>query len=271
MECRRINCDEAFVQSRAAPWAAAQVFDTMKDAIRIVQEGLSKVAFEFTPDIADQRFSYAYLFEKFILFEGEDDSLVKDYLNNSEKNPEVILDDLSKIALKKPIVYKDSLKTFYENTFPKDENFQSFWNRLVNSDMEVCPPFEFESMDGITTVPPHFKGKWLLVEFWGTWCGLCREKHPELQAFFEYTEFELSDKIQVLSFACNDTEEKVKSYMTKFNYTFPVSISDGSVEKKFNIKGYPTILLISPEGNYLNIPISSNYWIDFVKQYASLE
>jgi hypothetical protein len=46
-------------------------------------------------------------------------------------------------------------------------------------------------------------------------------------------------------------------------------MSDNQVEKTYKVAGYPTKLLLTPEGKYLVVPFGAD-WISFVKHYADL-
>ncbi len=57
--------------------------------------------------------------------------------------------------------------------------------------------------------------------------------------------------------------------MTQRKYNFPVAMGNKDILKTFNVLGYPTKVLITPEGKYIKIPLNMD-WVDFIKQYASI-
>ena len=90
-----------------------------------------------------------------------------------------------------------------------------------------------------------------------------------MQKFYDSTIKTNSSKIALLTVACRDTEDKVTSYMTEKKFSFPVAMSDNQIEKTYKVPGYPTKLLVTPEGKYILVPFGSD-WISFVKHYADL-
>ena len=55
--------------------------------------------------------------------------------------------------------------------------------------------------------------------------------------------------------------------MNEFKYTFPVAMEDQKILSTYNVHGFPTKALITPEGNYLVIPFNSD-WVAFIDRYT---
>jgi hypothetical protein len=55
---------------------------------------------------------------------------------------------------------------------------------------------------------------------------------------------------------------------TMSSNTYPVAMNDQKANKAFNVHGYPTKPLITPEGTYLQIPFNSSDWIKFIERYT---
>lgn len=231
-----------------------------------------KAAAENGSDLTDLRRTDEYSNENFLFTGRQKNIFHTEYLNylkihNAHKDE--VLTALANAALVDPSEFKDSLATFYTKNFRQIENFRDFWNKKINANLEKAPTFIINSLTTKRYSSSRRAGKWMLIDFWGTWCGPCREEHPDLQKFYLNSLSDFAGKMEILTVACKDTEEKVSSYMKEFNYSFPVAMADEKIIKLFHISGYPTKVLISPEGNYLVVPFNIN-WVDFVKKYASL-
>lgn len=231
-----------------------------------------KTAAKYSPDLTDIHKYNAYFNEAFYFANSQTNRFQIDYLNrlntqNGDKNER--LNTLLDLAISNPVPFKDSLRTFYAEHFSKRESFEKFWREQINASLDKVPAFNMKGMNGTIYSSAALTGKWMLIDFWGTWCGPCREEHPVLQKFYQSSQSDLSGRIDLLTIACNDSKENVNSYMNQFNYSFPVAMADDSIAKRFNILGYPTKVLITPEGHYLNIPFGID-WVNFVKQYVSL-
>jgi thiol-disulfide isomerase/thioredoxin len=230
-----------------------------------------KKSFDFAPDITDLR-NPTYLVDSYFLSDGENGYLQTDYLNyleNDDGNKSQILSSYVDLALKDPVTYKEKLYQVFKTLSEEDESFSDFWLRAVDSYLEEAPPVDLQKVGGGAFSSLESAGKWILIDFWGTWCGPCREEHPILQKFNDDLVLDPNNKLELFTVACNDSEEKVISYMEENNYSFPVAMSDGNIEEAFNIHGYPTKVLITPQGKYLIIPLGVD-WINFIKQYAAI-
>ena len=72
-----------------------------------------------------------------------------------------------------------------------------------------------------------------------------------------------------LSIACNDNPEDVKSYVTRYLFDIPVLMSDNVVEKQYEVTGFPSKFLVSPDGKMLPLRFGSD-WEKIVEQFSRL-
>ena len=107
-----------------------------------------------------------------------------------------------------------------------------------------------------------FKGKVVVLDFWGTWCGPCREELPIFQRVYE--QYRSRD---VVFYGVNwertgpgqDPKKLVRDYMAKFNYSFPVVLDhDRNAQVAYNIEAFPTVFLIDKTGQvrYRNVGLA---------------
>ena len=101
--------------------------------------------------------------------------------------------------------------------------------------------FEFNSL----------RGKYVLIDFWGTWCGPCIEEMPKVKAYQE----KYADKLTVLGINQGDTKGKIEKFITPNGYTW-THLMDGKGAAnfvfKFNVAGFPTKFIVDPEGKVLH-------------------
>lgn len=94
------------------------------------------------------------------------------------------------------------------------------------------------------------KGKYIIIDFWGTWCGACLQGTPHMKEFRD----KHIDKLQILGIANDKDVKKWKSFIEKYEMNWP-NIMQGKDDKdyvaKFNVQGFPTKILISPKGKIL--------------------
>lgn len=93
------------------------------------------------------------------------------------------------------------------------------------------------------TEKPDTKGKFVLIDFWATWCGPCRRAIPDLNKF--KTEFE---KDLIVIGISDETQEKVESLNFLNIEYFSAIDTERRMYNSLEIKGIPHCILIDPEG-----------------------
>lgn len=162
----------------------------------------------------------------------------------------------------------DEMEKIYTAKFP-DKAFKTFFVSNVVSSWQQAPDFVLKDIEGKEHKLNTYRDKWLVLDFWGTWCGPCREEMPRVNKFNEdITKGEYAG-VNFLSIACNDTQDKVKAYLAENKFTIPVLMSDREVEKTYKIRGYPSKILISPDGRMININFGAD-WLAILKKFNQL-
>ncbi|MEC5422590.1 redoxin domain-containing protein [Virgibacillus sp. C22-A2] len=114
---------------------------------------------------------------------------------------------------------------------------------------EVAPDFELETIDGTIVKLSDYRGKKVILNFWATWCGPCREEMPEMQDFYD----EHGESVEILAVNLTGTEMKendVHNYIDEYNYTYPILL-DRSLKVSDEYRGgiaVPTTYFIGTEG-----------------------
>lgn len=109
---------------------------------------------------------------------------------------------------------------------------------------KLAPHFKLKSLDGSMVTLESFKGKWVLLDFWGSWCGWCIKDFPRLETIYNG----YKSKLEVVGIACNDTDEQWRKAVEKHKLPWANLLSDGEVEIEYAIVAYPSKILINPQG-----------------------
>lgn len=128
---------------------------------------------------------------------------------------------------------------------------------------EKLPAFDFELKDqyGNTHKLSDYKGKVVFLNFWATWCPPCREEMPHIEEIYKEYGYNKNDVV-ILGAASpataenpspqDESEEKIKAFLTKNNYTFPVVFDvKGEIFRNYYINAFPTTFMIDREGNIM--------------------
>lgn len=138
-----------------------------------------------------------------------------------------------------------------------ERDFSEFLHEAVIKSWDTAPDFTLQGAEGGVFKLSDYAGKWLLLDFWGTWCQPCREELPEINKMV--ARIKDDPEKAFLSIACFDTPEKVKTFFRKEGYALPVAMSDQKVQENYGVKGYPSKFLISPEGKMIFLRYGSEW------------
>lgn len=132
----------------------------------------------------------------------------------------------------------------------KDLKVQSNKNyNLLTTDAKTIS-FKVENQM-LTTTNPDLNGKYVLFNFWATWCAPCIKEMPTLVNFYE----KYKDKFVIVGVLIEKKDpEQLRAFMEKFKMNFPVTVGEENyrMAKAFDdVKMFPESFLYGPDGKFI--------------------
>ena len=124
---------------------------------------------------------------------------------------------------------------------------------IATGNGSIAPEFSQADTSGVMVSLSSFRGKYVLLDFWGSWCVFCRKESPNLIKNFE----KYKDKgFTIISIAADDDKKKWMGAIHKDNVGRWTHLSDlkgmkNEVSKLYFINGYPSNFLIGPDGKII--------------------
>lgn len=94
------------------------------------------------------------------------------------------------------------------------------------------------------------KGKYVLLNFWGSWCGPCIQEIPLLKKL--YVRYQ-DQNFEIIGFAY-ESQQSLSKAIKKYQLSWPQVLDDESnYSSMFLVRGYPTHYLVGPKGNVIEM------------------
>lgn len=107
------------------------------------------------------------------------------------------------------------------------------------------PHFTLPDLAGRSVRLADFRGQWVVVNFWASWCTPCLLEMPELESFHQ------AQRGRAVVIGVNFENlgsSEIRFFVERLGVTFPIVLSAGKPTPGFPLKGLPTTFLISPTG-----------------------
>ncbi len=110
----------------------------------------------------------------------------------------------------------------------------------------AVPDFTLMGLDGKEMSLSDFKGKYVLLDFWGTWCRWCVKGLPEMKEYYA----RYADKIEFVGISCRESEEAWREGVGThaLPWTNLYNGYDQTLIVDYGIQGYPTKIILDAEG-----------------------
>jgi cytochrome c biogenesis protein CcmG, thiol:disulfide interchange protein DsbE len=111
-----------------------------------------------------------------------------------------------------------------------------------------------------------YRGRWVLVNFWASWCQPCKTEAPALESFQRRHS---ADGFTVLGVNLDDTTNDARAFVSRYGLTYPqLREGDGSDRRDaYGMTGFPESFLVDPQGKLALIrrgPVDASYLAEHV-------
>jgi len=113
-----------------------------------------------------------------------------------------------------------------------------------------APDFVFVDLQGNRRQLADYRGKVVLLDFWGTWCGPCVAAVPQLVAVYEKFQ---AKGFEILGIAADDMREKLTAFMAEKQMKWPQTMEGdkGPIATLYRITGWPSYFMIGADGQII--------------------
>jgi thiol-disulfide isomerase/thioredoxin len=109
-----------------------------------------------------------------------------------------------------------------------------------------APVFTLNDINGKPLALTSLRGKYVILDFWGSWCVWCIKGFPKMKEYYA----KYPGKFEILGIDCNDTEEKWKAAVKQHElpWLHVYCPKESTVLADYGITGFPTKIVIGPDG-----------------------
>ena len=140
--------------------------------------------------------------------------------------------------------------------------------KFVNG--ESAPNFASPLIDGRDWELKNLDGNYVLIDFWGSWCGPCLREIPELKELYDTyhgKRYKDAEGFEIVSVAIERNERSWRRAVPRYDLKWPYHVLDlatnmkffdSEIAGKYGVKQLPTKYLVNPKGYIIGVNLSKD-------------
>lgn len=114
----------------------------------------------------------------------------------------------------------------------------------------TAPDFTLSDANSNPRSLSALRGKWLVLDFWGSWCGWCIKGFPAMKEIYANH----NDQMEIIGIACNDTEQSWREAIEQHQLPWLQLFNPNDLQPSksplylYGVQGFPTKIILTPEG-----------------------
>ena len=138
-----------------------------------------------------------------------------------------------------------------QNTYYLKQLYTKIALKKSSSVGSMAPDFELMNANGEMVKLSSFKGRYVLIDFWASWCGPCIREVPHLKKVYEKFK---DHGLEIISVSIDDKENAWRKALDKHQLPYVKLWDDTKVTQDlYQFTGIPYVVLVNPEGDILQI------------------
>lgn len=119
-----------------------------------------------------------------------------------------------------------------------------------------APDFTLNDINGKPLALSSLRGKYVVLDFWGSWCIWCIRGIPAMKEYYQ----KYAGKFEILGIDCNDPEDKWKAAVAEHElpWLHVYNPKESNLLETYGIQGFPTKIIISPEGKIVKTVVGES-------------
>lgn len=113
---------------------------------------------------------------------------------------------------------------------------------------ELAPDFQLTTLRGQPITLHTLQGRWIIINFWATWCIPCRNEMPYLQTLAD----QHADQLTVLGVNMREKPTEIQSFVDEMQVHFPILMQpDDAMLLAYAVRKLPLTIVVDPDGRMI--------------------